>query len=452
MTPTQNAINGITGGVPSNVDITVTAGENLAARDCVYLARNGSAGKTAGQAYKTDADTVAQSTGAFWFGFVTAGFTTGNSGTVRIVGSLGGFVGLTPGAPQYISATAGLLTETAPANAQMVGMALPSGTEILINEIGANTTTSPLILAMGYFAGGNTGGAAPACAIADKITFSTSTTAACTTANLGAVTIAPAGLSDGATKGYFAGGMTPNVSFTAAYKITFSSDTTATCTTANLAAAAGYLAGVYGGSAKGYFSGGWTDSTTYTLATDLVTYSTDATAAKTTANLSLARYGLVGVSNSSSKGYVGGGRSISGSGEAVTDLITFSTDSTAAHTAANLSAGRYKLAGISDGTTKGYFSGGWTGAPTNVTDKITFSTDVTSAQTTANLPTVNGGLQGMSAGSVNGYCSGGGTNAGPTLVATSNKATYSTDTFAAATTANLSGVRQTMGSASGVGY
>ena len=70
--------------------------------------------------------------------------------------------------------------------------------------------------------------------------------------------------------------------------------------------------------------------------------------------------------------------------------MTYSNDTTAAQTSANLSQGRHFLAGVSEGLTKGYFAGGFTGGASGqqaTADKITYSNDTTSAVTTANITT-----------------------------------------------------------------
>lgn len=66
-------------------------------------------------------------------GFVLAAFASGATATVYLEGTITGLTGLVPGARQFLSATAGLRTPTAPSTAgqvaQMVGWAL-SATEM----------------------------------------------------------------------------------------------------------------------------------------------------------------------------------------------------------------------------------------------------------------------------------------------------------------------------------
>ena len=108
-----SAYSGVAGGASTtaNLDVTVTAGEALSARDFVYVAPVTGGGLTAGRAYKADADTVRSSTSSFYMGFVVSNISAGATGSVRIMGTMTGFT-VTAGAPQYLSTTAGAITET----------------------------------------------------------------------------------------------------------------------------------------------------------------------------------------------------------------------------------------------------------------------------------------------------------------------------------------------------
>lgn len=113
-----------------NLELTGTAGEDLVANNGVYLS-DGSGSKTAGRWYKADADNTYSSTEPK-IGLATAAISTGATGLIRIGGTMDGFSSLTLGAKQYVSATAGALTETAPTNAKVVGWAM-SATEVVID-------------------------------------------------------------------------------------------------------------------------------------------------------------------------------------------------------------------------------------------------------------------------------------------------------------------------------
>jgi hypothetical protein len=135
------------GAVPKStatLDVTVTAGEDLTALDCVYISQ-GDGSKTAGRAYKTDADQTYSSSLAINLGLTPAAISEGETGSIRVGGSLGGYTGLTAGSTQYVSATAGALTESAPTNVQIVGQAT-STTEVMmaatISQLDASKITS----------------------------------------------------------------------------------------------------------------------------------------------------------------------------------------------------------------------------------------------------------------------------------------------------------------------
>jgi hypothetical protein len=296
----------------------------------------------------------------------------------------------------------------------------------------------------GYFAGGASTGSVVV-TTADKLTFSTDTTAAQTSANLSQARARLAGCSGEGTNGYFAGGITGGFGEATADRITFFTDTTIAQTSANLSQGRYELAGISQGTTKGYFAGGTTDNANPLTTADKLTYSTNTTVAQTTANLSQAKYGLAGCSGEGTKGYFNGGTTSSNAVTFATtaDKLTYSTDTTVAQTTANLSQGRYAPAGISQGTTKGYFAGGSTSASTSVAtaDKLTYSTDTTTAQTSANLSQARYELAGISEGLTKGYFAGGATATFTTRTVVVDKLTYSSDTTAAQTTANLSQAR-----------
>jgi len=89
------------GGGAQPVDITVTAGEALSLRDYVFVDTSD------GQAYKVDIDATPIKCGRLR-GFVTeaGGIASAATGTVRILGEVTGFSGLTAWSPVYASATA----------------------------------------------------------------------------------------------------------------------------------------------------------------------------------------------------------------------------------------------------------------------------------------------------------------------------------------------------------
>jgi hypothetical protein len=106
--------------------LTFTAGENIAARDVVYLKVSD------GKIYK------ASSTNNDWIGVATAAITSGASGTIYPNGSLvGGFSGLTPGTWYGLNATAGTITAN---ENYIVGLAISATQIILIKPKGDMST------------------------------------------------------------------------------------------------------------------------------------------------------------------------------------------------------------------------------------------------------------------------------------------------------------------------
>ena len=127
---TQDNILALQGEEGASLEITGRAGEALSANNFVYLS-DSSGSLTAGRWYKTDADLDYANIDAV-LGVVAEAISIGEEGPIRIGGKLAGFSGLTTGKPQYLSATAGGRTETAPKQERVVGRATSSA-EILLD-------------------------------------------------------------------------------------------------------------------------------------------------------------------------------------------------------------------------------------------------------------------------------------------------------------------------------
>ena len=414
--------------------VSLVAGETVSARDVVYVAPTLTAG-TAGRVYQMDADVLVKGTQSFFVGFATAAASAAANVVIQLSGVVSGFSGLTAGAIYYASGTAGAITLTKPLHPFPVGMAI-SATELVINTGNRRETeqSENASAVYGYAMGGDS----PLntwIATSDRITFSTSVTAASTISNLSGVRGLAAGISDGTIYGYAMGGYTGgNVATTD--RIIFSTSITAASTISNLSTTRRSAAGVSDGAVYGYAMGGNSGAGAFSVITDRITFSTSITVASTVSNLSLARQDAAGVSDGSIYGYAMGGNSASYT--AVADRITFSTSVTAASTVSNLSQARLRAAGVSDGAVYGYAMGGNTGAAVATTDRITFSTSVTAASTVSNLSQARAIAAGVSDGSLYGYAMGGSTGV---VVATTDRITFSTSVTAASTVSNLSGVR-----------
>lgn len=132
----------INAGSGSSVQtVAITAGENLAANDALYISAGATdGGRTAGRAYKIDPTDDKR---IDFIGFTSAAITSGASGTAQVVGGLSGFTGLTPGAPIFASVTVpGSYQVTAPniSGQWLIQLGVPVTASILaINGAGSST-------------------------------------------------------------------------------------------------------------------------------------------------------------------------------------------------------------------------------------------------------------------------------------------------------------------------
>lgn len=283
----------------------------------------------------------------------------------------------------------------------------------------------------GYYLGGSTASGAYV-VTADKLVFSTLTTAAQTSANKPLASGETIAACSSNAAGYYAGGVTgAGVYLNSAYKLTFSSETVAAQTTANLSVARKNGSGAQSTS-TGFFIGG--SSGVGVSTTDMLTFSTESTAAMTSADTT--RSGLGAAASGDSCAFVCGSAI-----NATMEKLTFATNVNAAATTANLSSIRSDLSGAAS-YAAGYFSGGVTSVSRVATcDKSTFATTTTAAITAANLSVARRALTAAYSYAVAVF-SGGSTTSGTTgKQVTSDLTTFSTDTTAAQTSANLSEAR-----------
>jgi hypothetical protein len=237
----------------------------------------------------------------------------------------------------------------------------------------------------GYISGGYSTGMT---VVTDKTTFATSTTAASTTSNLSLARGDYATVSDGSLYGYAAGGSTGASNTNLTDRITFSPGVFAANTASNCSVVRGSTGGLSDAVSNGYYIGGLTtgDAASIVNTIDKIVFSTSVASINTASTCSTTRRAMGNISDQVLYGYIGGGQT--GGGEVIvliTDRMTFSTNAVAANTVSNLSLARRNMACCSDGTTLGYFAGGNSGAKTVVADKITFATGATSANTASNL-------------------------------------------------------------------
>ncbi|MHB1260324.1 MAG: hypothetical protein ACYC2H_01270 [Thermoplasmatota archaeon] len=140
----QDEVSGVP-GFGSASDVTGTAGEDIAARDAVFLS-DGSTGMggagTAGRWVRLDATTLDKSVKPLAVGMAPAAIASGAVGIVRIFGLVDGFSGLTPGATYYGAASAGAITASRPQFRRHVGAAISSTVLLVSTEprLAANDT------------------------------------------------------------------------------------------------------------------------------------------------------------------------------------------------------------------------------------------------------------------------------------------------------------------------
>jgi hypothetical protein len=124
-----------------NIDVQGEAGEALTAGQWAYLS-DGSGGKTTGKWYKTDADNDYSSILPI-VGYVVASLAQAETGSFRL-GGLAEGTALSAGSTYYLSATAGAITATAPANARLVGVAQSTTELVMSANPNASLTTTPI--------------------------------------------------------------------------------------------------------------------------------------------------------------------------------------------------------------------------------------------------------------------------------------------------------------------
>ena len=103
--------------IAAATDIEGTAGQTILAGEAVYL------WTTDGEWYLADADATLSSSTAGMVGVAPSNIASGAEGSIRLQGRITGLSALSAGAKYYISATAGGVTTTPPANARFIAQA-----------------------------------------------------------------------------------------------------------------------------------------------------------------------------------------------------------------------------------------------------------------------------------------------------------------------------------------
>lgn len=230
------------------------------------------------------------------------------------------------------------------------------------------------------------------------------------------------------TKGFSIGGTAGPV--VTADKATFSTETTAAQTSANLTAARSQI-GSGGNDTQAYYIGGVDSSDTSQTSANKLTHSNDTMASNASAALPSARSAMyTAVYNTAIYNY-GGNLAANSNDRAEAYKTPYSTDTTAAQTSANLATGRASGITLSSNSAAMYF-GGFRNTPSSFTrqtiaDKMPFSTETTANNTSLALPTARGYAN---FGSINSTLDSHGYIAGDGQANTWTKVTYTTDTSA----------------------
>jgi hypothetical protein len=253
------------------------------------------------------------------------------------------------------------------------------------NFKGAGTGT----LTDGWFGGGYTGGGFAS--VFTRVTYATDTN---TSTNRGAISQVRWGLAattDGTTYGWFGGGYSypppPDRQQSTVDRITYANDTATATVRGPLATARIYLAAT-GNTTDGWYGGGQSPGQspggTGQLSTvNRITYATDTATATAKGPLSLARHGSASVTDGSTYGWFGGGYTGAGNVGTVStvDRITYANDTATASLRGPLAQTVSRLAGGGD-STNGYFGGGYSLSPygrTSNVHRITYATDTATA-------------------------------------------------------------------------
>lgn len=262
----------------------------------------------------------------------------------------------------------------------------------------------------GYLAGGfNLSSPSTPISALVSVNFSTNIFATSGSETLDTAVMGAAGCSGNFTKGYVLGGFTSNNSGPVAdsYTLVYSTGVLTAVAGANLSVARGGAAGVSEGSSKGYVAGGSTSNLTFSAVGDKITYSSDTTAAQTTVNLTQARRGLVGLDGNDRRGYLLGGLTDASLGVAVVtaEKITFSTDTTLSVTSAYLRTAKAYSAGCMGDFYRGYINGGT--PTTKSTDRINYTQETLNTIASAELDVPITNHIGINQGVSKGYFAGG---------------------------------------------
>ena len=187
------------------------------------------------------------------------------------------------------------------------------------------------------------------------------------------------------TDGWWGGAPGAGSPSSSTQRVTYATDTATSTTKGNLSQARLGYAGVSDSTTYGWMAGGYTGGPGYLSNVDRITYANDTATASTKGPLSLARY-LLGSTSTTSYGWLAGGQAVGPApSNSRVDRIDYATDTATASVRGPLASGTQVFAASTDGTTYGWFGGG---APFNsIVQRITYATDTATATNRGNFST-----------------------------------------------------------------
>lgn len=256
-------------------------------------------------------------------------------------------------------------------------------------------------LPYGWFAGGVTAGSyAGTLSTVDRITYATDTATASVRGPLSYSTNVGAA-SGNDTYGWVAGGYRLLIGiYSTVSRITYATDTATGSTRGPLSRATRLLAAT-GNTTDGWFAGGYVSSpaSAYVSKVDRITYSNDNVTASVRGPLSTIVFAESATSDGTTYGYFGGGYNSAPFGGLLSTVqrITYANDTAAVSIRGPLSSARNYLAATGN-STDGWFCGGKVPGSVSTVDRITYATDTATASVKGPLSMARIEISGTSGG------------------------------------------------------
>ena len=256
-------------------------------------------------------------------------------------------------------------------------------------------------LPYGWFAAGISAASYPsALSTVDRITYATDTATASVRGPLSYSTISGAA-SGNDTYGWVGGG-TPSPAggtYSRVSRITYATDTATATSRGPLSSPTRQMAAA-GNTTDGWFAGGYVTPTAYVSTVQRITYSNDNVTASVRGSLSTTIYIESATSDGTTYGYFGGGYNTGPGGGLTSKVqrITYANDTAAVSIRGPLSSAR-SYAATTGNSTDGWFCGGMVPGPVSTVDRITYATDTATASVKGPLSMARIEIAGTSGGS-----------------------------------------------------